>query len=245
MNPLIQRLIEKGPALTDGAWGTEFQKMGLAPGDVADTWNLDHPESVEKVARSYVEAGSQVILTNTFRTNRIALARQDLAERVPELNRAGAQISRRAAGDQASVFASIGPSGKLLIAGEISEEELRFAFSEQAHALAAGGANALAIETMSDLGEAIVALEAARETGLPVMVSMVFDSGKNRDRTLTGVTPEQAADALAAHGADIIGANCGQKIEASQRFAAASKQPPIALYGLSRTPDFLNFPATP
>ena len=215
--------------LTDGAWGTEFQKMGLASGEVADTWNLVHPERVEQVARSYVEAGSRIILTNTFRCNRIALARQDLAGKVRELNRAGAEISRRAAGNQASVFASIGPSGKLLIAGEVSAEDLGVAFSEQARALAEGGADALAIETMSDLTEAILALEAARETGLPVMVSMVFDSGKNRDRTLTGVTPEQAAEALATHGADVIGANCGQDIEnfieICRRLKAATDRP--------------------
>jgi 5-methyltetrahydrofolate--homocysteine methyltransferase len=229
MNPLIQQLTEKGPVLTDGAWGTEFQKMDLASGEIADTWNLDHPERVEQVARSYLEAGSRIILTNTFRANRIALASYGLAEKVRELNRAGVEISRRAAGDQASVFASIGPSGKLLIAGEVSAEDLRAAFSEQARALAEGGADALVIETMSDLAEAILALEAARETGLPAVVSMVFDSGKNRDRTLTGVAPEQAAEALTAHGADVIGANCGQGIEnfieICRRLKAATKRP--------------------
>jgi methionine synthase I (cobalamin-dependent) len=203
--------------------------MGLASGEIADIWNLDHPERVEQVARSYVEAGSRIILTNTFRANRIALARQDLAEKARELNRAGAEISRRAAGSQVSVFASIGPSGKLLIAGEVSAEDLGLAFSEQAQALAEGGADALAIDTMTDLEEAILALEAARETGLPVVVSMVFDSGKNRDRTLTGVTPERAAEELAARGADIIGANCGQDIEnfieICRRLKAATDRP--------------------
>src|SRR5271157_2891034 len=128
MNPLIQQLMEKGPVLTDGAWGTEFQKMGLASGEIADIRNLDHPKRVEQVARSYMKAGSWIIFTNTFRSNRIALARHDLAEKVRELNRAGAEISRRAAGNQTSVFASIGPSGKLLIAGEVSAEDLGVAF---------------------------------------------------------------------------------------------------------------------
>ncbi len=229
MNPLIRQLTEKGPVLTDGAWGTEFQKLDIPSGEIADLWNLTHPDKVARVARSYVDAGCRIILTNTFRANRVALAGHGCAEKVTELNRAGAAISKRAAGDHASVFASIGPSGKLLIAGEVSAEDLQAAFTEQARALAEGGADALLIETMSDLDEAILALEAARETRLPVVVSMVFDSGKNRDRTLTGVTPEQAAEKLAAHGADVIGANCGQGIEQfveiCRRFHAATTQP--------------------
>ena len=229
MHPLIRTLVETGPVLTDGAWGTELQKLGLGPGEIGDAWNLDHPEPVGRIARSYVEAGSQIILTNTFRANRIALANSGWAAKVPELNRAGVDISRQAASNQAYVFASMGPSGKLLMAGEISEEELRIAFAEQAKALAAAGADALVIETMSDLAEAILALEVARETGLPVIVSMVFDSGKNSDRTLTGVTPEQAATELTSRGADVVGANCGQGIESflgiCTRLRSATKQP--------------------
>lgn len=229
MHPLIRIVVASRPVLTDGAWGTELQKLGLGPGDLGDAWNLDYPERVEQVARSYVEAGSRIILTNTFRANRIALASHGLAGKVPELNRAGVEISRKAAGDRARVFASMGPSGKLLMTGEIAKEELRAAFSEQAQALAEGGADALVIETMSDLEEAVLALQEARKTGLPVVVSMVFDTGRQKDRTLTGVTPEQAAQALASHGADVIGANCGQGIEnfmeICRRLKAASELP--------------------
>ncbi len=213
MHSLIQKLSESGPVLTDGAWGTELQKLGLGAGEMGDAWNLEHPERVERMARSYVEAGSRVILTNTFRSNRIALAGHALVSQIAELNRAGMEISRRAAGNRAYVFASMGPSGKLLIAGDVSPEELHVAFSEQAQALAAAGADALIIETMSDLEEAKIALQAAQKTGLPVIVSMVYDAGKNKDRTLTGVTPEQAARELTAGGADVVGANCGQGIE--------------------------------
>jgi methionine synthase I (cobalamin-dependent) len=181
---------------------------------IADAWNLSHPERVEEVARSYVEAGSGIVLTNTFRANRVALAGHELAGKGKQLNRAGVEISRRAAGNRARVFASIGPSGKLLMAEEIGREELQDAFAEQANSLAEASPDALVIETMSDLVEAGIALEAARATGLPVVVCMVFDSGKNQDRTLTGVTPELAAKELTAQGADVIGANCGKGIDA-------------------------------
>jgi 5-methyltetrahydrofolate--homocysteine methyltransferase len=213
MDRLIQQLITQGPILTDGAWGTEFQARGLEPGECPDLWNLAHPDRVEAVARAYVEAGSQVILTNTFRANCIALDRPGEAAPIKEINRLGVEISRRAAGSGVKVFASLGPSGKLMMMGEISEVELLAAYTEQAAALAAAGADALIFETMSDLAEAKVAVQAGRATGLPVIVSMAFDSGKNFDRTMMGTTPEQAATELTAAGADVIGANCGQGIE--------------------------------
>jgi methionine synthase I (cobalamin-dependent) len=213
MPPLLARLLADGPILTDGAWGTQLQALGLSPGEMPDAWNLIHPERVEQVARSYVEAGSRVILTNTFGANRLRLAEAGLADRTAEINRLGAAISRQAAGDRATVFASIGPTGRLLMAGEVTGDELASAFAEQAEALAVGGAEALVVETMADPEEAALAVAAARATGLPVVGSMVYDSGRDRDRTLMGTTPEQAAERLAAAGADVIGANCGQGIE--------------------------------
>ncbi|MDW8309924.1 MAG: homocysteine S-methyltransferase family protein, partial [Verrucomicrobiales bacterium] len=128
---------------------------------------------------------------------------------------------REAAAGQARVFASIGPTGRLLLDGSVTEDELREAFDEQARALAEAGADALVIETMSDLAEAEIAVRAAKATGLPVVACMAFDSGREKDRTMMGVTPEQAAAALEAAGADVIGANCGQGIE---RFAALARR---------------------
>jgi methionine synthase I (cobalamin-dependent) len=221
MHTLIEQLVSHGPVLTDGAWGTELQARGLAAGECPDHWNLTHPERVEEVARAYVEAGSQVILTNTFRANRVALAGHGLAAQVREINRRGVEISCRAAAGRARVFASMGPSGKLLMMGEITEDELLAAYSEQAQALAEGGADALIFETMSDVAEAKIGVQAARATGLPVVVSMAFDSGKNLDRTMMGTTPETAAAELTAAGADAVGANCGQGIET---YAAVCKR---------------------
>ena len=229
MHALLKDLLAAGPVLTDGAWGTQLQARVLALGEFPDAWNLTHPDRVEAVARAYVEAGSQVILTNTFGANRLRLLEADLAEKVSEINRRGAEISKRAAGGRAKVFASIGPSGKMLAAGEVTTDELRAAFEEQARALATGGADGLVVETMSDLEEAILAVAAAKQTGLPVVACMVFDSGRNKDRTMTGVTPEQAAAGLAAAGADVIGSNCGQGIAGfvnlCRRLRAATDRP--------------------
>ena len=212
MSSLINEMLADGPVVTDGAWGTQLQDAGLPSGACPDEWNLSHPDRVEAVPRSYVEAGSQVVLTNTFRANRLALQSYGLAEQARQINLAGGQISRRAAGTQARVFGSIGPSGKMLFAGEVTAEELQEAFTEQANALAESGVDALIIETMSDLEEATIALAAAKATGLPVVACMVFDTGKDKDRIMTGRTPEQVAEELTAAGADVVGANCGQGI---------------------------------
>jgi methionine synthase I (cobalamin-dependent) len=229
MNPLLAELLARGPVLTDGAWGTQLQARGLGVGDFPDLWNLTHPERVAEVAQAYVDAGSQVILTNTFGANRIRLIEAGAGDRVVEINRAGAEISRRAAGTRAKVFASIGPTGKMLMTGEVTEADLLAAFTEQATALAAGGADGLVVETMADLTEAQIAVRAAKTTGLPVVGCMVFDSGKNKDRTMMGTTPEQAAAGLAEAGADVVGANCGQGIAGflpiCARFRAATKLP--------------------
>jgi len=226
---LISQLIAAGPVVTDGAWGSLFLSLGLEPGELGDAWNLSHPDRVEAVPRAYVEAGSRVILTNTFRSNRIALARYGLAEKLEEINRAGVEISRRAAAGRARVFASLGSTGKLLLTGETTPEELSAVFSEQVQILASAGADALVIETMGDLAETVLAVQAARATGLPVVACMVFDTGKNKDRTLMGATPEQVAAELTAAGAYVIGANCGQGIAGyipiCRRLRAATDRP--------------------
>ena len=239
----LQELSGKFPLISDGAWGTQLQSLGLSPGDCPDSWNLSFPEKVEQVARSYVEAGSQIILTNTFRSNRITLDEYGLAEKTVEVNRRGVEMSRKAAAKKAYVFASIGPSGRMLLTGEVNEVSLLNAFTEQSEALARGGADALLIETMSDLNEALIALKAAKTTGLPVVVSMVFDSGKNKDFTMMGETPERVSRVLEEAGADAIGANCGQGIEGfisiCSRLKNSSKLP-IWIKPNAGLPEFVN-----
>lgn len=205
-------LLSQLPIITDGAWGTELQARGLGVGDFPDAWNLTHPEKVREVALAYVQAGSRIILTNTFGANRPRLAGHDMAKEAVALNRAGVEISKAAAAGKALVFASVGPSGKMLLSGDITPEELRAGFDEQCQALAAAGADGLVIETMGDLEEARIAVAAARATGLKTVACMVFDAGRDKDRTMMGSTPEQVAESLREAGADIIGANCGQGI---------------------------------
>lgn len=229
MHPLLEKLLAGGPVITDGAWGTELQARGLTSEDFPDAWNLTHPERVAEVARAYVEAGSQIILTNTFGANRLRLAGHGLADQVAEINRRGVEISKQAAAGRAAVFASIGPTGKMLMTGETTAEELRAVFAEQAQAIAAAGPDGIVIETMSDLEEALSALAAAKATGLPVVACMVFDAGKDKDRTMMGATPEQVAAALTNASADVIGANCGVGIEryvpVCRRLKAATDRP--------------------
>ena len=224
----ISEMLCNGPLISDGAWGTQLQAIGLPLGTVPDNWNLSHSEKVEAVARAYVEAGSQVILTNTFRANAVAMRETSEAD-LERMNRSGVEISKRAAGDRALVFASIGPTGKLLLTGGVKKAEMLAAFEMQARSLAAAGADALLIETMSDLEEARIAVEGAKKTGLPVIASFAFDSGRNKDRTMMGVTPEAVAAAMVEAGVDGVGANCGVGVEQAvpicQRLHAACELP--------------------
>jgi methionine synthase I (cobalamin-dependent) len=204
----LREWLTGGLLISDGAWGTELQARGLPPGAVPDAWNLSNPAAVESVARAYADAGSQVILTNTFRANAIAMEGD-----LDAINRAGVEISKRAAAGRALVFASIGPTGQMMLYGQQATD----AFAAQAASLAAAGADALLIETISDVDEARLAVAAAKVADLPVIASFAFDSGKNKDRTMMGVTPEDVAAAMVEAGADAVGANCGVGIE----FAAA------------------------
>jgi methionine synthase I (cobalamin-dependent) len=206
--------------IADGGWGSELLRRGLVLGESADLWSLSRPEAVEAVARSYVEAGADVILTNTFQANPVALARFGKAGEAVAVNRLGAAISRRAAAEATGrvvrVFGSIGPG-----AGD--------AWAIQAGALAEGGVDALLFETLRDPGEARIAVAAARTTGLPIVVSFHFDDRTGEPLTLAGATPEEVARAVRDAGADAVGANCGAGPEAfsslCRRLKAASGLP--------------------
>ncbi|MBT4290478.1 MAG: methionine synthase [Deltaproteobacteria bacterium] len=213
MNETVKKLLECKPVVLDGAWGTLLQSKGLDPGAYPDEWNLSHPDKVEEVAKAYVEAGSQIIITNTFSANSFCLSKSNMGDKIREINIAGVEISKRAAGEKAVVFASMGPTGKNLAMGEVSAEALVQSFKEQAEALAAGGADGIVVETMMDLKEAEVAAKVAKETGLPVAACLTYGAGKNNDRTLMGNSVEQAVKSFSELGVDIIGSNCGQGLE--------------------------------
>ncbi len=209
-----ESLRAKAVLIADGAWGTEFQKLGLEAGEALERLNAERPDEVAKVASSYVEAGSDIVLTNTFGASRWKLERAGLGERAAELNRLGVEISARVAAGRALVFASVGPVGELMEPlGTRSEDEFIACFAEQIRACAEGGADALVIETQTDLGEVRAAVKAARQScALPVVVSMTFEPGARGFATVMGVRPAQAAEALDAAGADIVGSNCGTGI---------------------------------
>lgn len=213
MHPELKQILANGPVVTDGAWGTQLQQRGLETGKHPDLWNLTHQDQVREVAQAYVDAGSRIILTNTFGCNRFVLGRFEMQDKVGELNRLGVNLSQDAAKGDAKVFASMGPSGIMLLAGNVTENELYEAFHEQASAFLEADADGIVIETMSDPAEAVIAVKAAKTTGLPIVVTMVFDSGKDKDRTMMGTTPEQAVEQLSAAGADAVGSNCGQGID--------------------------------
>ena len=201
---------DQRPTVTDGAWGTQLQARGLPVGACPELWNTENPDAVRAVAAGYVEAGSQIILTNTFGANPFILGRHGAESRVSELARAGATCSRQAAEGRAQVFGSIGPSGRMLITEEVTPDELALGFAEAARSLRDGGVHALVVETMSDIEEACIAVEAALATGLPVVLSMVYDSGGDRPRTMMGHSPTDVANAFAAYPLLAIGANCGK-----------------------------------
>jgi len=224
MHPLIKSLIKSGPVVTDGSWGTQMQKRGLNRGECPDSWNLKHPERVLEVAQQYVTAGSRIILTNTFGGSRLALKKFNLDHQTVDINMAGVEISKKAAGNRAYVFASIGPTGLMLVTRETTEAELQNVFEEQAAAQARAGADGIIVETMIDVTEARIAATAAKQTGLPVIVSMVYDSGENKDRTMMGNSPEEVVEELTGVGVDGIGANCGQGIEAFLPICARLRQ---------------------
>jgi 5-methyltetrahydrofolate--homocysteine methyltransferase len=157
MNPLFQKLLLDGPIVTDGAWGTEFRAVGLEPGQCPDGWNLTRPDDVVRVAESYVDAGSRIILTNTFRSNRLALESYGLNSKTEAINRAGVELSLAAARQRALVFGSIGPARNLSTQQQPPNEELLFeTFQEQARILANAGAQGIVLETFTEDRKSVV-----------------------------------------------------------------------------------------
>ncbi|MBU2514035.1 homocysteine S-methyltransferase family protein [bacterium] len=212
----ISQTARNGKVLvSDGAWGTFLYKKGLKTGECPENWNITNPDAIFEIADSYIKAGSNMIQTNSFGGSRYKLAHYGLKDKVAEINEAAARISRKAAGENHWVIASIGPTGKMLIMNEVSKEDLYEVFKEQAVALEKGGADAICIETMFDLEEASQAIRAVKEnTSCEVISTFTFELTKKGEfRTMMGVTPEQYAERVLNEGADIIGTNCGNGME--------------------------------
>jgi 5-methyltetrahydrofolate--homocysteine methyltransferase len=218
------------PVVYDGSKGVylaaRLPEVGRSPGDVAEWLNLLSPEAVRQAHREYVEAGSQIIQTNSFNGNRLRLEVYGLGERVREVNVAAVQLARDAAGDDVLVAGAIGPNGKLLAMGEVDEQALVDAFAEQAAALAEGGVDLFHVETMSDLAEARAAVEGVRRVSdRPLLLTMSFDTGRPEAlRTMMGVTPAQLVEAAREMGIFGLGANCGRGLEGYQEVVRALAQ---------------------
>jgi len=255
MNTIRKDLEMKRVMISDGAWGTFLARKGMRPGECPELWNVEHPEAVADIARSYLEAGSDMISTNSFGGTRLKLAHFGLVDRVVELNEAAAALTRKVVGPDKHVFASMGPTGKILIMGDVTEQEVYDAFAEQAVALEKGGADACCIETFTALDEACLAIRAAKEnTKLEVICTFTFDKlADGTYRTMMGVSPAEMARTILEAGADIIGANCGQGPEGMigivREIRAAAPTAPIIVQANAGLPIRVNdadtFPETP
>lgn len=212
---ILNKLAGNQILLSDGAWGTFLQATGLMPGECPELWNVTRRNDVIRIAEAYIEAGSDIIETNSFGGSIFKLSQYGLGNMVFEINKAAAAISREAAGDSLYVAGSIGPTGKMLIMGDVTEEELFNAFKEQSAGLEAVGADIIIIETMSAIDEASIAVKAAREiTKCTVIVTLTFeDSPDGGYRTMMGVSPSEMVSAMKEAGAHIVGSNCGNGIK--------------------------------
>lgn len=242
----ISERIKNGRILTsDGAWGTYLFKKGLITGSCPEEWNLTHQEDVFDIAKSYVLAGSDIISTNSFGSNYFKLKQYDLQEKLSEICQTAAEISRKAAGLDKLVMASIGPTGKFLIMGDVTEEELYNTFKHQSIAFEKGGADAVCIETFYALDEAGLAIKAVKEnTSLEVICTFTYDKAGDEFKTLMGVTPQQMSESLINYGADIVGANCGFGYEDMpkivQNIRSVSATIPIIIQANAGLPVFEN-----
>jgi len=204
--------IKQGPFFLDGAMGTQLIAHGIDVGKCNDFLSIESPDTIFEIHRAYFEAGSDAVLTNTFGANKFALARHGLAEQVANINIAGAQLARKAAGQDRYVLGDIGPSGDFLQPlGTLKPEQLKEAFAEQAKALLAGDIDGFIIETMTALDELTIAIEAIKSLGsdLPIFASMAFDRAGNDFRTMMGVDVETAIAKMLSLGVDVVGFNCG------------------------------------
>jgi 5-methyltetrahydrofolate--homocysteine methyltransferase len=215
MGILLDRLAKKKLLVSDGAWGTMLQGMGLTGGDCPEEWNVSHPNEVRSVAKAYADAGCDIVLSNTFGGSRAKLEKVGLGDRVSELNEAGAKLSLQGA-PACVIAASIGPTGEFVEpVGDMTDQQMESIYSQQISAILKGGVKALCIETMTSLEEAVCAIRAAKklDKNVDVICTMTFDASPRGYKTMMGVDCRKAAEGLDAAGADVIGSNCGNGID--------------------------------
>jgi len=221
VNRLTALLDNRSPVLVDGGMGTLLQDRGLDDGGAGELWNVERPDVVRDCHEAYAAAGARILTTNTFGGSRPRLRMHGLEDRVHELNAAAAAIAREVADRHGILVAGdLGPSGELLAPlGAMTAEEAQTLFEEQLLGLCDGGIDVVLVETMSDLGEVLAAVAAARAVApdLPVIATLSFDTNL---RTMMGVRPADAVATLAEAGVDAVGANCGRGPEEMRVIAA-------------------------
>ena len=214
MDSFMDRISNGEILISDGALGTMLQQMGgyeTSPEEL----NISRPDILEQVARLYVEAGSDIVHTNTFGASPLKLETSGLAEYIEEINQAAVAAVRRAAGSDALVSGSIGPTGKLMLMNEVTPQEIEAGYIHQVGILMEAGADLICIETMTDLIEALLAVRAVKEVDadVPLMAQMTFDPTPQGFRTIMGVAIEEAVPRLLDEGVDVVGSNCGHGLE--------------------------------
>jgi 5-methyltetrahydrofolate--homocysteine methyltransferase len=246
MESLLERLGRGDRLVGDGAWGTQLMQRGLPEGQAPEWMALERPEVIEEVARLYVDAGADLVTTDTFGGTSFRLALHDLDGEKDRINRQAVEAVRRAVDGRALVSASVGPCGRLLEPyGDVAPEAVKEAFVEQVGVLVEAGADLVCVETMSDLTEATLAVQAVKEKApdLPVVATMTFEPNPRGYYTVMGVSAEKAAAGLVEAGADVIGSNCGIGMEhmvAVARELTRASRVPVAVQpnaGLPETKD--------
>lgn len=255
MGKIKDKIAEGRVLISDGAWGTFLHKKGLKVQECPESWNTERPEDVQEIAQSYVDAGADFVLTNSFGGSPFKLAAYGLEDRTFELNKAAAEISKRAAGDRALVLGSMGPTGKMVMMGEIAEEELSEGMKEQARGLVAGGVDGIVVETMSDLEEARITIEAIKSVS-DVEVACTFTFSKTQTgeyRTMMGAGVPEYMEMTSGARVDVIGANCGNgtagMIEIVKEIRAIDSRIPVLVHANAGLPQYKDgetiFPETP
>ena len=232
MENVLVRLNRGEVIVGDGAWGTLLMQRSLKSGDSPESVNLTQPEVIAEIASLYVDAGAEIVTTNTFGGSPLKLMLFSLQDRTEEINRSAVEEARRAVGKRAYVSASVGPTGRLLKPlGDIDPEEMRAGFDRQIAALLGAGADMICVETMTDLQEAVLAVKAARSQAprIPIMATMTFEQNPRGFFTIMGVSVEKAVHGLEEAGSDIVGSNCGYGIETmtgiAREFRRVSSRP--------------------
>jgi 5-methyltetrahydrofolate--homocysteine methyltransferase len=232
MEAFLARVRRGGVVLGDGAWGTMLINRGLPVGVAPETWTLDRPDVIREIAVAYLDAGAEILTTNTFGGSSVRLRQHGLDAHARAINTRAVELAHEVASGRAWISASVGPTGRLLKPlGDLDADEASAAFAAQIEMLVGSGADLICIETMTDLAESVLAVRAAKAAAphVPVIATMTFDATPRGPMTIMGVSVERAARGLAEAGADLVGANCGSGVDAmatvARAFAVASSRP--------------------